>query len=60
MSVTVEAGIDRLREALGSLDGTGAAVEDVSLRPPKLDEVFLALTGQALEGSTDPAADPAA
>jgi ABC-2 type transport system ATP-binding protein len=58
VSIGVETGIDRLREALGSLEGTRAAIEDVSLRPPKLDEVFLALTGQALEGSTDSAAEP--
>jgi len=56
VSIAVEAGADRLKEALGSLDGVGVTIEDVSLRPPKLDEVFLALTGQALEETTDPAA----
>src|SRR5205814_10093645 len=46
VSVGVEAGIERLRDALASLDGAADAVEDISLRPPKLDEVFLTLTGQ--------------
>jgi ABC-2 type transport system ATP-binding protein len=47
--IAVEAGTDRLRDALAALDAAGVAVEDISLRPPKLDEVFLALTGQAIE-----------
>ncbi|HEX6675453.1 MAG TPA: ATP-binding cassette domain-containing protein [Actinomycetes bacterium] len=58
--VGVEAGTDRLREALQSLDAMGAGVDDIALRPPTLDEVFLALTGQALDEATDDAAHPAA
>jgi ABC-2 type transport system ATP-binding protein len=46
VTVGVVAGIERLRDALASLDGAEGAVEDISLRPPKLDEVFLTLTGQ--------------
>jgi ABC-2 type transport system ATP-binding protein len=57
--VTVEAGSDRLRDALGVLDAAGVAVEDISLRPPTLDEVFLALTGQGID-QPDPAGQPAA
>jgi ABC-2 type transport system ATP-binding protein len=49
VSVAVEAGTDRLRDALGALDAAEVAVEDLSLRSPTLDEVFMALTGQALE-----------
>ena len=56
VSVAVEAGTDRLRQALGSLDAAGASVDDIALRPPTLDEVFLALTGQALEQAPDRAA----
>jgi ABC-2 type transport system ATP-binding protein len=56
VSVTVEAGTDRLREALWALDAAGVAVDDVSLRRPTLDEVFLALTGQALTQASDNAA----
>jgi ABC-2 type transport system ATP-binding protein len=48
VSVAVEAGSGRLRDALRSLDAAGATVDDIALRPPTLDEVFLALTGQAL------------
>jgi ABC-2 type transport system ATP-binding protein len=56
VSVAVEGGADRLRDALRSLDAAGAAVDDISLRPPTLDEVFLALTGQALDQAPDGAA----
>ena len=45
VSVSVESGVDRLREALARLAQAGAEIEDVALRPPTLDEVFLALTG---------------
>ena len=58
--VSVEAGTDRLREALQSLDATGTSIDDIALRPPTLDEVFLALTGQALDEATDAAGHPAA
>ena len=47
--VAVAAGSAPLRDALGALDAAGVAVEDISLRPPTLDEVFLALTGQGLD-----------
>jgi ABC-2 type transport system ATP-binding protein len=60
VSVGVEAGTDRLRDALRSLDAAGAVVDDVALRPPTLDEVFLALTGQALEEAPDHTGQPAA
>jgi ABC-2 type transport system ATP-binding protein len=61
VSVAVDTGTDRLRDALGALDAVGATVDDISLRPPTLDEVFLALTGQPLEQGSDPAAgNPAA
>jgi ABC-2 type transport system ATP-binding protein len=59
--VAVEAGGEQLRDALRSLDAAGTAVDDISLRSPTLDEVFLALTGQPLdEAPDDPAAHPAA
>jgi ABC-2 type transport system ATP-binding protein len=45
VSVAVAAGTDRLRDALRSLEVAGATVDDIALRPPTLDEVFLALTG---------------
>jgi ABC-2 type transport system ATP-binding protein len=45
VSVPVEAGADRLRDALDALEAAGTEVDDVSLRQPTLDEVFLTLTG---------------
>ena len=44
--VAVDDGSSRLMDALRLLDGHGITVEDVSLRRPTLDEVFLALTGK--------------
>ena len=47
VSVTVEGGGGRvLMEALRAVEEAGVEVEDVALRQPRLDEVFLALTGQ--------------
>jgi ABC-2 type transport system ATP-binding protein len=50
VTVSAEAGTDRLRAALGALETAGLEVEDISLRAPSLDEVFLALTGHGVEG----------
>lgn len=44
--VGVETGMGPLMSGLRSLDKAGVAIDDVALRRPKLDEVFLALTGQ--------------
>jgi ABC-2 type transport system ATP-binding protein len=44
--VAVDDGSSRLMDALRLLDGQGITVEDVSLRRPTLDEVFLTLTGK--------------
>jgi ABC-2 type transport system ATP-binding protein len=46
VDVTVEGGVQLLMEALRAVEEAGVEVEDVALRQPKLDEVFLALTGQ--------------
>ncbi len=51
--VSVEGGADRLHQALRSLAAAGLEVEDVALRPPTLDEVFLALTGKAPDAPDD-------
>jgi ABC-2 type transport system ATP-binding protein len=45
LSVSVEATLDPLVAALRALSDAGVGVEDATLRPPQLDEVFLALTG---------------
>jgi ABC-2 type transport system ATP-binding protein len=61
VSVAAPAETDSLRVALGALDAAGLVVDDLALRPPKLDEVFLTLTGPAShDDSHDDAADPAA
>ena len=41
--VAVDDGTRRLMEAMRALDHDGGAVEDISLRRPTLDEVFLTL-----------------
>jgi ABC-2 type transport system ATP-binding protein len=49
VSISVDDGADRLMLAVRALDDAGVAVEDIALRRPTLDEVFLSLTGQAIE-----------
>ncbi len=64
VSVGVDGGADQLTVVVRLLDERGVAVDDIGLRRPSLDEVFLALTGQALTpaGATgeNDAAEPAA
>ncbi len=40
-------------EAVRALDEAGVGVEDIALRRPTLDDVFLALTGHAAEAAED-------
>jgi ABC-2 type transport system ATP-binding protein len=40
-------------DAVRRLDEAGVGVEDIALRRPTLDDVFLALTGHAAEADTD-------
>jgi ABC-2 type transport system ATP-binding protein len=56
--VAVDDGSSRLMDALRVLDQQDIAVEDISLRRPTLDEVFLALTGKPPQ-ITDSAEQPA-
>jgi hypothetical protein len=44
-------------QAVRDLDAAGIAIDDIGLRRPTLDDVFLALTGHTAE---QPAADQAA
>jgi ABC-2 type transport system ATP-binding protein len=46
VSVAVDDGTRRLMEAMRALDHRGIAIEDIALRHPTLDEVFLTLTGK--------------
>jgi daunorubicin resistance ABC transporter ATP-binding subunit len=57
VSARVEGGGEQLRDVVRLLDEQGIEVDDVGLRRPSLDEVFLAVTGQHLE-PTDPNTDP--
>jgi ABC-2 type transport system ATP-binding protein len=60
VTVLVDGGTEQLNRALMPLEQRAITLEDVALRPPKLDEVFLALTGQGLaEEHFDDAVDPA-
>jgi ABC-2 type transport system ATP-binding protein len=56
VSLRVASGGERLMEAVGLLSAAGVEVDDIALRQPNLDEVFLALTGD----HTDTAAQAAA
>jgi ABC-2 type transport system ATP-binding protein len=47
-------------EAVRRLDEAGVAVDDLGLRRPTLDDVFLALTGHAAEAADDEAEEQAA
>jgi len=49
VAVAVDNGTARLADAVRVLDARGLAVDDLSLRRPTLDEVFLALTGHSTE-----------
>ena len=46
LSVSVDAGTDELTAAVRALDDAAVVVDDIGLRRPTLDEVFLTLTGQ--------------
>jgi daunorubicin resistance ABC transporter ATP-binding subunit len=52
--VSADDGSARLMEALRALDQQGLAVEDISLRRPTLDEVFLSLTGKPAQTTNSP------
>nr|MDQ3351403.1 AAA family ATPase [Actinomycetota bacterium] len=53
VAVPVADGSARLGDAMRALAERGVVVDDVGLRRPTLDEVFLALTGHAPEAGAD-------
>ena len=55
VNVPVESGTDQLTRAVQALALAAVAIDDVGLRRPTLDEVFLALTGRAATEESDPA-----
>ncbi len=48
-----------LVEAVTLLSAAGVGIEDVTVRRPTLDDVFLSLTGHAAEEGSDPVEEPA-
>ena len=46
MTVAVDSGTNGLLEAVRALDANGLSADDLALRRPTLDEVFLHLTGR--------------
>lgn len=46
LSITADEGVDSLTQTIRIIDKLGFSVEDIALRQPTLDEVFLALTGR--------------
>jgi daunorubicin resistance ABC transporter ATP-binding subunit len=60
VSARVEGGGDQLRDVVRLLDERDIEVDDVGLRRPSLDEVFLAVTGKHMDPSDpDPDAESA-
>ena len=57
VTLPVDGGSAVLVAALRELDAAAVAVQDVGLRRPTLDDVFLTLTGHAAEESTAPSND---
>ncbi|HET8975339.1 MAG TPA: ATP-binding cassette domain-containing protein [Solirubrobacterales bacterium] len=58
LMVELERGAAEVGPIVRALDEAGLAVESLDLVRPTLDDVFVAKTGQHLEGSEDPAAGP--
>ena len=59
VSVRVDSGGDGLMTALRSLGSAGVELEDIAMRQPNLDEVFLALTGHHTDNNHATAAHAA-
>jgi len=58
VSVASDGGADQLTVVVRLLDEHGIAVDDVGVRRPSLDEVFLTLTGRGVTPTTTGQADP--
>jgi ABC-2 type transport system ATP-binding protein len=55
VSVQVDLGGEQLMSVMRSVNAAGVELEDIALRQPNLDEVFLALTGESTAEQSEPA-----
>ncbi|MGW1071466.1 ATP-binding cassette domain-containing protein [Streptomyces sp. NPDC002537] len=53
VTVPVSGGAKLLAEVIRELDARGIEIDDIGLRRPTLDDVFISLTGHAAEAETD-------
>ncbi|MEW2221468.1 ATP-binding cassette domain-containing protein [Streptomyces sp. NPDC006990] len=56
LTVPVTGGAKLLAEVIRELDGRGVEIDDIGLRRPTLDDVFISLTGHAAEDARGPGA----
>ncbi|WP_247746100.1 ATP-binding cassette domain-containing protein [Streptomyces oryzae] len=56
LTVPVTGGAKLLAEVIRELDARGIEIDDIGLRRPTLDDVFISLTGHAAEGEREPGA----
>ncbi len=54
VTIPVAGGTGTLLSAIRALDAAGVELDDVALRRPTLDDVFMSLTGHAAEEDADP------
>ncbi|KAB8165215.1 ATP-binding cassette domain-containing protein [Streptomyces sp. 3MP-14] len=59
LSVPAAGGAKLLAEVIRELDGEGVEIDDIGLRRPTLDDVFISLTGHGAEDGEEPAAKAA-
>ncbi|WP_374775538.1 ATP-binding cassette domain-containing protein [Streptomyces sp. NBC_01310] len=59
LTVPVSGGAKLLAEVIRELDGLGIEIDDIGLRRPTLDDVFISLTGHAAEREADEHGDGA-
>ncbi len=59
LTVPVSGGAKLLAEVIRELDGRGIEIDDIGLRRPTLDDVFISLTGHAAERDTGEDGGPA-
>jgi ABC-2 type transport system ATP-binding protein len=57
--VPIQVRTGTIAEAVRRLDQAGVAIDDLAVRRPTLDDVFLRLTGRAAESEEEPAAEEA-